>query len=90
MDATFARGSKEQYRFAMAALEAAMPSESSGPKAYATGWESHRQKTFVVTYRSQDGKMHTVEIRAATAADAKQKVRENNHPRARFTEVKEK
>jgi hypothetical protein len=34
--------------------------------------------------------MHTVEIRAATAADAKQKVRENNHPRARFTEVKEK
>ena len=89
LSATFAKGSKEQYQFAMAALEAATRPERSRHPTHVSAKESHRQKTFVVTYRTHDGKTHTTDVHAPTAAEAKEKVRENE-PRATFTNVKEK
>ncbi len=49
------------------------------------------QKTFVVTYRTKDGKgkLHTEEILATSAEEAKEKVREQ-HPHAVFKTVEEK
>ena len=55
-----------------------------------TATTSNVQKTFIVTYKAGKKKqIHTDEIRAASAEEAKEKVREQ-HPHAAFKTIEEK
>jgi hypothetical protein len=91
MNTAMEQGSKELYEFAIAALEAAMPSSPTAPAAYTSSQGPDRQKTFVVTYKEggKKGRMHTDSVRASSAEGAKEEVRKS-HPHAKFKTVEEK
>ena len=78
MDKDITEHYKHLYRFAMAALEKSLPTESaSGGKAK----PPEVQKTFVITYRTHKGKVATDEVVAPTVEKAKKKWR-GHHPQA--------
>jgi hypothetical protein len=98
MDREINERNRELYGFALTALENSLPDDAVlSTKTPAAGKvppppkaePSDGQKTFVVTYQTKNGKMHTEEIIAATAKEAKKKVREH-HPHAVFKSIEVK
>ncbi len=98
MDAALSGESREMYAFALRSLAAVTiekaPVETKAAaetKAPVETKAADRQRTFIVTYKAgkKKGQIHTEEIRAASAEEAKEKVREQ-HPHAAFKTIEEK